>query len=245
MEKNVLFEQLKEKFLQIAKENDLLDEKVSITGRALTTEEAIGNPDRQDFPIVKGKEKLLQAEIKGFCGQAFTDMPGYFEGTLQDIINRPLSTNFNMAVFVATLNAVMRYLGLVDRTIHCKDNEPEDCAAKLVDFMKENYGDPKIALVGFQPSFLESLAPHFAVRVLDLDVDRIGKEKFGVLVEDGETAMEDVLSWCDMIFATGSTLANGTIVNFMGQEKETIFFGTTVAGAAHLLGLKRYCECAK
>ena len=30
----------------------------------------------------------------------------------------------------------MRYLNLIDGTIHCKDEEPEDCAKKIVDHIK-------------------------------------------------------------------------------------------------------------
>ena len=39
-----------------------------------------------------------------------------------------LSDPKQLAEFVATLNAVYRHLGLCDRTIHCRDNEPRDCA---------------------------------------------------------------------------------------------------------------------
>jgi len=240
-----LLAQLREQFWQIAAANQLLHENVTVTGKVLTVEEAIGNPARQDFPLVKGKEKLMQATFKGAAGQAFTDMPGNFSGSLAEIIQRPLQTHFDLAVFVATLNAVLRYLGLIERTVHCKDAEPEECARGLVDFVKQHYGDPRIALVGFQPAFLENLAANFAIRVLDLDTERIGTTQCGVRIEDGEKAMRAVLDWCELIIATGSTLVNGTIGNFLNTGKPVIFYGTTIAGAAYLLGLKRYCACAK
>lgn len=242
---NNLFRELQEKFYVLARENDLLKEFVSVKGKVLSTQEAIGNPDRKDFPLMKGKEKLVQATFKGSIGQAYTDMPGSFEGILEGIINRPLESNFDRAVFIATLNAVLRYLGLIDATIHCKDNEPEYCASKLPQYIKEHYGEVKIALVGYQPAFLEELSKEFKVRVLDLDTDRFGTEKFGVKIEDGEKDLQEVLNWCDLIFATGSTLANGSIVTFINAEKPAVFYGTTVAGAAHLLNLNRFCQYAK
>jgi len=88
---------IKEKFERIVAENDLL---------ALTPEEAIGNPESEDFPILKGVERLMQAEFAGSFGQAFTDMYGDFEGTLQDVLAMELNNNYRRAIFVATLNAV-------------------------------------------------------------------------------------------------------------------------------------------
>src|SRR3712207_2480466 len=91
------YEKLLKKFRKVVEENDLLNEEVNINGRTLTPKEAIGTPVRQDYPIIKGKEKLIQAEFKGEKGQAFTDMPGEFSGTISEIINRPIKTNFDIA----------------------------------------------------------------------------------------------------------------------------------------------------
>ncbi len=244
MQADELFDSLRGRLWQIAEAKKLLQDTVEVTGRPLTTEEAIGSPVRQDFPLVKGKEKLMQAVFRGAKGQAFTDMPGDFQGSLQDIITKELSTHFDKAVFVATMNAVLAYLGQIQATVHCKDEEPEDCACQLVGMIKEEYCSPRIALVGFQPAMLQQLAQHFAVRVLDLDQDRIGTQQFGVMVEDGDSAMQEVLAWSELIVATGSTVANGSIVNFLEQGRPVVFFGTTVAGAAQLMGWKRFCPCA-
>lgn len=237
------YEELLEKFKDIVKKNNLLNEEINIKGRILTTEEAIGNPVRRDYPIIKGREKLIQAEFKGEKGQAFTDMPGGFSGTILEIINKPINTNFDRAVLIATLNAVCKYLKIIDRSVHCKDEEPEECAKKLVEYIKENYGNPKIALIGLQPAMLERLSQNFNIRVVDLDKGKIGKIKFGVEVENAEEKTEDVLNWCDIIMATGSTVANDTIRKFF-NEKPVIFFGTTIAGAAKLMNLHRFCPCS-
>lgn len=244
MKNSTFYEELLVKFKDIVEENNLLNEKVEVSGRVLKPEEAIGNPERQDFPILKGKEKLMQAQFKGEKGQAFTDMPGNFSGTIAEIIKRPLETNHDKATLVSTINAVCKYLDISEKTVHCKDDEPEECSKQLVDYVKENYGSPKIALIGYQPSMLEALSKDFQIRIVDLAEENLGKEKFGVIVEDGRTNTPDVLEWCDIIIATGSTIANGTITNFI-TKKPAIFFGTTIAGAAALMNLHRFCPCSK
>lgn len=240
-----LYAELRAKLLEIATTNNLLDEQVVLTGRDLTVAEAIGIPKRQDFPLQKGKEKLLQASFKGALGQAFTDQAGYFHATLKEIIHHPLESNFNRAVFIATLNAVLRSLGMIEKTIHCKNEEPEECATQLVPFIKAHYGTPKIALVGLQPALLDSLATTFTVRVLDLNPDTIGTTQKGIKIEDGERERDHVLDWCDLILATGSIVSNGTIGDFLHPDKPSVFYGTTVAGAAYLMGWNRFCACSK
>jgi uncharacterized protein (DUF4213/DUF364 family) len=244
VKQRVFYNELIDKFKKIAEENGLMNETVAVTGRVLATQEAIGNPLRKDFPILKGKEKLMQAEFKGEKGQAFTDMPGIFSGTIEEIINRPLETNFDRAVLISTINAVCKYLGIAKKSIHCKDEEPEKCSLELITYIKERYESPKIALIGLQPSMLERLSKYFKIRVVDLAEENIGKRKFGVEIEDGMTRTEEVLNWCDLILATGSTVANGSITNFIG-EKPAVFYGTSIAGPAALMNLTRFCAEGK
>ncbi len=97
----------------------------------MSAEGAIVNPERGDFPLLKGKERLMQAEFNGSLGQAFTDMYGNFEGAPQNARDMKLKNNFRRAIFIATLNAVMRPLGLIYGTIHCKNNGPEECSEEL------------------------------------------------------------------------------------------------------------------
>lgn len=244
MSQNQFYTNLFDKFKKIVEDNGLLNEEVKITGRTLTAEEAIGNTERKDFPIIKGKEKLLESDFRGVKGQAFTDMPNNFQGNLKQIVEMPLETNFDTAVYIATLNAVCRYLKITDKTVHCKDGEPENCASELVEYIKNKYGNPKIALIGFQPAMLENLGKNFKVRIVDLDSSNIGKVKYSVMVEDGSKPIDDLLSWSDIVVATGSTIANKTITNLL-LDKPTIFFGTTLAGAAALMKLERFCPCSK
>lgn len=244
MTKHELFTRLKEGFTAILEKNDLLSDGSAITihSASLTPEEAIGITERKDYPILDGAEVMIQAEYNGYIGQAFTSSPADYTATLEEIINADIENDeYALAIFIATMNAVMRSLGLIDRTVHCKNAGPELCARQYVPFVNADYGSPKILLVGYQPAMFQQLAENFEVRVLDLNPKNVGKEMYGVTVEHGISDREDAVQWADIILCTGSTLANGSIVDYIDIGKEVIFFGTTVAGAAEILGLKRGC----
>ena len=234
-----VYKVLKERVFDLLKAQGLLMERVEIRARALSTREAIGSPEHQDFPIQKGKEKLMQATFKGAGGQAFTDMYGDYEGTLEQVLELPMENNHQRAVFVASLNAVLRYLGRIEGTIHCRDEEPVQCGKSLVPYLKDRYAGVRIAQVGFQPRMVENLAGSHPLRVLDMDADNIGNRKFGITIESADNT-EDAINWADLILATGTALANGTITPLLGK-KPIIFYGTTIAGAAHLMGWERFC----
>jgi len=103
-------------------------EKIQVlSARPLTAEEAIGTPKRGDYPILKGKEFMLVATFHGYRGQAFTDMPGNFTWTLGDVLALPLRNNFERAVLIASLNAVLRSLKRIEKIVHCRDAEPGRC----------------------------------------------------------------------------------------------------------------------
>jgi uncharacterized protein (DUF4213/DUF364 family) len=235
-----IYEELKKRAFKLWESEKFLSEKIVVTARALSTEEAIGNPEDDDYPIQQGKEKIMQAEFKGAMGQAFTDHFGNFEGTLKDVIDLPLTNNFQKAVFVSSLNAVLRYQNRIEKTIHCHDDEPVECAQKLVPYIQEKYGDVKITQIGFQPRMAEYLSKVFKMRLIDLDPDNIGKKKQGVLIEGAE-ATEDAINWCDLLLVTGTTVANGTIELFL-NKKDILFYGTTIAGPAMLMGWDRFCH---
>ncbi len=238
-----MLETLREKFADIAKENGLESEKIRVFARPLTPEEAIGRPEELDYPLLKGKERLMQAKLRGTPGQAFTDMFGEYEGTISDILRRELRTNFHRAVFISTLNATMNHVGLIDKAVHCKDEEPKRCSLELVRYIGEKFDQPKIAVVGFQPRMVDTLSEVFRLRVTDLDPDNIGKVKFGVPIEGPEKARDNLL-WCDVVLITGTTLVNDTIGEFLIQ-KPKIFYGITISGAAKILGLNHFCACGK
>jgi hypothetical protein len=234
-----LYQAMKEKFIRLIKEHGLEGEEVIVRAATLSPEQAIGNPEDKDYPIVKGEERLMQAEFRGGRGQAFTDRYGNFSGRLADIAAMELNNNFRRAVFISSLNAVMRQLGMIERTVHCKDKQPKECSLELVKYIEANYGQPRIAMVGFQPRMVEALAKKFELKVTDMDQDNIGQEKFGVVIDNPGRTSEN-LGWCDIALVTGTTVVNDTIEQF-GITKPVIFYGVTIAGAAKLLGLNRFC----
>ncbi len=234
-----VYDELKRRAAAVLSDRGLLGETEKVKARALSPEEAIGNLEADDFPIQKGRERLMQADVRGSFGQAFTDLFGDYEGMLESILEAPLTNNYRRAIFVAAINAALRHLGLVEGTVHCRDKGPKECADALADHIQSAYGRPRVAQIGFQPRMAEALSSRFETRVLDMDRDNIGKRKCGALIEPPEAA-ESAVAWADLLVVTGTTLVNGTIHNFL-TEKPAIFYGTTVAGAAHLMGWSRFC----
>jgi len=234
-----LHEIIRKEFTRLIKEHGLEGEEVTIQAVTLSPEQAIGNPEDKDYPIVKGEERLMQAEFRGARGQAFTDRYGNFSGQLADIATMDLKNNFRRAVFISSLNAVMRHLGLIAKTVHCKDNQPRECGYEMVKYVEKNYGQPRVAMVGFQPRMVEALAKKFELRVTDMDQDNIGQEKFGLRIYD-PSQTEENLNWCDIAVVTGTTIVNDTIDHFR-ITKPVVFYGITISGAAKLAGLNSFC----
>lgn len=218
----------------------ILQEHVRVTARALSVEEAIGNPEGDDFPLQQGKERLMEAEFRGARGQAFTDRFGNFSASLAEITEMKLNNNFRRALFVAVCNAVQRYLGKTDRTVHCRDDEPGRCAPQLSEYIMQQFGDVRITQIGYQPKMIESLAGKFRLRVIDLDPGNIGTQKYGITIE-GPEKTKDAIHQADVLLVTGSTVVNGTLETFLVEDTPTIFYGTTISAIADLLGLTRFC----
>jgi hypothetical protein len=236
--KTRIYDILKEKFARIVEDN-ALEGEVVIKAAVLSPEEAIGNPDDRDYPLIVGNERMMQAEFRNTFGQAFTDMYGNFSGRLSEIANMELKDNFRRAIFISSLNAVMRYLGLIDKTTHCKNDEPRQCSYEMAKYIEESYGHPKIAMVGLQPRIVETLSQKFELRVTDMDQANIGTEKFGCTIHSPQMTAEN-LEWCDVALVTGTTVVNDTIDQFT-ISKPVIYYGVTIAGAAKLLGLNHFC----
>jgi len=233
--------QMRDKAVEVWRQHGLLDEPVNIQARTLSAEEAIGSPG-EGFKLQTGRERMMEAEFRGARGQAFTDLFGDFSGTLADIAAMPLQDNFRRAVFVSAMNATLCSLGLCDRTIHCRDKGPSECADKLREHLLAQRPKARLTLVGLQPKFVAALSKSFELRVLDLDPDNIGKEFSGVRIE-GPEQERDAVSWAELLVVTGSTVANDSIGQFV-RERPTIVFGVTAAGAAALMGWERFCANA-
>ncbi len=257
-----MFELMKEKMKRIVTDKNLGGMPISINARVLSPEEAIGNPFHSDYPILKGKERMVEARFMHSRGVAFSDMFGDYSTTLEEVLTMELKNNFRRAIFTASVNAVLRELGLVDRTEHCKDSELLECASMVCDYITRYVGrddcvggglkrgghKPRVFLCGLQPRFAERLTEHFETKITDMDKDNLGKVWNDVMVE-GVEKTEEYIDWCDIVFATGSTFVNDTAREILriadSKRKVVIFYGVTVSGPAYLLGLNRYCPCGE
>ena len=244
-----LLQKAKEKLTALADKHALLSEQVSVRAKPLSPEQAIGRPKRKDFPIIKGKEVMIQTEFREHFGQAFTDNPGDFQGSLQDVLNLSLEDNYHRAIFVSTLNAVTRYLGLSEGTQHCKDDAPEKCAKELADKVLREYGKIKggrradetswshtprqsrrlcapshrVGLIGYQPALLEHLANALGVgnlKATDMNAEQIGTKKCGIEIWDGSKDTEKLIQQSDLVLATGSTIVNSSTDEILKLVKQ-------------------------
>ena len=236
------------KFEEIIKKNNLSDVKVSVIAKPLTPEEAIGNPERKDYPIIEGKERVIEAKVLSGKGHAFTDSPHSFTGQLKEVLNIDLISNSNRAIYVATLNAVLQHLDLTSGTVHCKDKEPGKCSVEIADFIKKEFGNIKIGLIGLNPAIADSLVNVFGkgnILISDLNKDNINKFKFGIKILNGKTQTEDLVKNSDFVLITGTTLINNTFDDILSYiqkyQKKYYCYGVTVAGIDSLLGINRIC----
>jgi len=243
-----ILEKTRTRIREIAEKERLLHVRVTVFAKPLTPEEAIGNPGRRDFPIIIGKERVIEATVLGSKGHAYTDSPQEFLGALQDVLDLELTTNQNRAIFVATLNALLGGLKMVEKTVHCKDEEPEECALEIADSLLKKYGRVDVGLIGLNPAIAERLVEKFGsdhVRITDLNRDNIGQRRFGVEIWDGNERTEDLIDASDVVIFTGTTLVNDTFSQIwngiQALKKNYLVYGVTAAGVCLLLGIDRIC----
>jgi hypothetical protein len=243
-----ILEQTRGRFKELVVRYNLAETESRVLVKNLTPEEAIGLPGRRDFPIVLGKERVVEAEFAGSRAHAFTDSPKEFVGRLGDVVDLPLKSNGDRAVFVGVVNAVLRHVGMLDKTLHCRDEEPEQCAKEIAAFLKCKYHDGAVGLIGLNPAVAEALTKAFGVdrvRITDLNPDNIGRQKFGVQVWDGKTGTKDLVKASDVVLLTGTTLVNGTFDGIMKEikryGKDYVVYGVTCGGVSALTGVNRIC----
>lgn len=225
--------------------------EIQVLAKALSPEEAIGSPGRRDFPIIEGKERMIEAVVEGSGGQAFTDSPSDFAGRIRDVLELPLTDNRSRAVFVAALNAILRHLDMAQGTVHCRDDDPEQCASEIAAFARKS-GAKSVGLIGLNPAIAEALAREFgaeSVRIADLNRQNIGQKKFGVEILDGRSQTEDMILVSDLVLITGTTLVNGTFDDLWDlakrEGKKVTIYGVTAAGVSRLMNLPRVCPYAR
>jgi len=225
--------------------------RVIVSARGLSPEEAIGTPTRRDYPIITGKELMLEARLDGALGQAFTDAPRDLVASLSDIINSPLTDNRERGVFVAAANAMAAWTGLTSDLLHCRDDEPEECGRRIAAVLQEDSALKRVGLVGLNPAIAEALVVAFSSRsvtITDRAEDIVGTERFGVEILDGHDGLDTLITRSDVVLMTGTTLVNGTWDQILDRVDAAgipvHIFGVTGAAACALSGRSRLCPCA-
>lgn len=246
-----LLKQSQTKLFTLCNDNQC-DLRSMVTVRVLSPDEAIGATADKDFVIKKGKERVIEASWNGVQGQAFTDHPNDWQGSLGDLLALDLSGIPQRAVFTAGLNAVLRGLHQAEGTVHCKDDEPTRCGEEFSLQLHQRFGVQRFGLIGLQPAILNAMVEAFGlvrIRVADLNEDNIGEKRCDVTVWDGEKDLDKLVDWCQVGVATGSTIVNGSINDLMEKfataGKPLVFFGNTISGVASLLNLERICPYAR
>ncbi|MDX9805158.1 MAG: DUF364 domain-containing protein [bacterium] len=236
------------KFKELISEKGLINTEISVRVAPLTASEAIGNPQRRDYPIIEGKERMIEALFSDSKGQAFTDSPSDFSGTLKEVMGLDISKNCNRAKIIAVINAVLKHLNITSQTVHCKNEEPEKCSKEMMEHILQKYGMIKVGLIGLNPSIAEALVNSFGadnVRITDLNRKNKGVFKYGVEIWDGKERTEDLVKDSDLILITGTTLVNGSLDKILDYVKEYgkeyAVYGTTIAGVSSLMNLNRLC----
>jgi uncharacterized protein (DUF4213/DUF364 family) len=247
-----ILENSKIQLAEIITQNRLLNAHVSVLVKTLTPEEAIGVPGRRDFPIILGKERVVEADVIGARAHAFTDSPGEFMGNLKEVLNFPLTSNRERSIYVATLNAILKYLNLMEDTIHCKNEDPEKCGKEIASQLLKRWGKVKVGFIGLNPAIAEYLIITFGaenVKITDLNKQNVNSFKNGVKIWDGNEMTEELVKQSDVILITGTTFVNGTFDYIMHcvqkYRKDYLIYGVTGAGICKLLGFNRICPYSR
>lgn len=239
-------------FAGLVQDAGLSEASISVTARTLSTEEAIGTPVYDDLPILRGKEVMIEAEFQGARGHAFTSAPSSWSGTLGDLLALPLDRARERALLNAAMNAVLRSLGAIDRTVHCHSEDIARCGAEMAAGLRQEHGPIPVGLVGYQPGLATGLVEQFgadAVRTTDLLEENVGRTVHGVEIWDGADRTEDLVRRSQLVLATGSTAANGTLDELQELSARAgvalIVYGVTAAAVCHLCGMRRLCLLAR
>ncbi len=243
-----ILQEAKRGFSALVTQHQLGSQRVQVTVEPLSPKQAIGSPSRQDFALLEGREVMVEARFRESFGQAFTDHPQRFDGTVNEVLCLNLDTSGDRAVFISTLNAVTSHLGIATAVRHCRDDEPDRCGSQIAHNLRERFGRIKVGLVGFQPAILQNLRQSFGthnVRCTDLNPKNIGVYKFGVEIWDGGTETLRLINWCDLLLVTSSAIANSTFDDMRKEAalagKHLMLFGVTGAGVCALARLERIC----
>ena len=232
-----LYQEILAEFYKRDGAQELLGEAVSVT--VSEEPERTLRPEGDPPSTVARPEYCVTAELCGVKGEAYTETPEAFQGTLEEALSIAPSENGISAVTVAALNAAMNKLGLCPGTFPEEEQAHIAYADAVCRHITENYGRGNLVLVGYDGYFVKRFMEEgLDFWTMDRDPDHIAQDRFDhVVVNSAKRNRESSFAWGKLFLITGSTLCNGTIVQYLDSGKELLFYGITCAGAATLLSL--------
>ena len=236
-----IYDQIITNFRALPGVTELLDEIVDVRGNYQPEKTLM--PEGDVPSEVNRPEYATIADFKGAKGEAYSETPAEFYGTLEELLAYPLAGRGIDARVLAGINAVMKYLGLLDNAVYSEDPEArKKYADQIFAEVTEKYGRDHIVLVGYDgyivKRFMEEPLDFWT---MDRNPDNITKDRFfHVIVNSGKPNRDSCFAWAKILIVTGSTLCNGTILPYLECENDVKFYGATFAGASQLLNLPWY-----
>lgn len=232
-----LYDQIITAFNELPGAKDLLDEEVVVM--ANSEGEKTLRPENDPPSTVARPEYCVTAMLCGSKGEAYTERPEDFKGTLKEALDIKPTDDGISAVTISALNAAMSHLSLAPGVFPEIEEARYDYADALCAYLVEKYGREKIVLVGYDGYIVKRFMDEgLDFWTLDMDPDHISQDRFHHIVVNGaKLNRESSLAWGKIFVVTGSSLCNGTIIHYLNSGKELLFYGITCAGAAALLDL--------
>lgn len=232
-----LYQQILSAFYGLEGANALLNETVSVT-KASEPERTL-RPENEPFSGIARPEYCVTATLLGAKGEAYTENPEDFCGTLKQALEIPPTEKGISAVTIASLNAAMQYLNLSPGAFPEGEEARFQYADALCRYVLEHHGRENIVLVGYDGYLVKRFMDEGLVFwTMDKDPDNITQDRFHhVVVNNAKRNRESSFVWGKYFIVTGSSLCNGTILQYLDSGKELLFYGITCAGAATLLNL--------
>lgn len=232
-----LYQKILSAFHALPGASGLLKETVAVT--VSSEPEQTLRPEKDPASTVARPEYCVTAELCGTKGEAYTETPEAFQGTLEEALAIAPSDKGISAVTVASLNAAMSVLSLAPCTFPADPEYPFAYADALCRYVTERYGRSNLVLVGYDGYIVKRfMEEELDFWTLDRDPDHVAQDRFDhVVVNGAKRNRESAFVWGKLLIVTGSTLCNGTIIPYLNSGKELLFYGITCAGAARLLSL--------
>jgi len=250
MSRNLYDEDIRNYLRKIVEEHGYVDSVIktsSSIGRGVVSAKVIP-PEwfklpSDEYPIARGREYMMECVLENTRAHVFTSDPYIGEASVRDIIDLNLDSIKNRSLFYCTLNVVLRRIGLIDRTIHCRGDSPVKCAYMMMKDLWEKHGDETLLIIGYQPALVNEAVKWFRnMHVVDMDPENIGRKVGDIVVQDAVDEL-DLIDRSDIVLVTGSSVINSSFWSIYERSfgKKLYMYGVTGAGVAYVMGVPRLC----